>query len=87
MKDIEKTSVVDMVEEAFDVHREERRDEVLLSCGLDVVGEGESRVETRGVRASAELVEWHEFVLAEVVVDALGDDLLALGTNTDLLIR
>ena len=40
------------------------------------MGEGESRVETRGVGVSAELVERHEFVFAEVIVDVPSDDLL-----------
>jgi len=43
VENVEKTFVVDMVEEAFDVHGQERRDEVFLSGSLDIVGEGESR--------------------------------------------
>ena len=49
LKDVNETSVVDMVKEALDVHHKEGRDQVLLSCGLDVVGEGEPCCRVRGL--------------------------------------
>ena len=47
-----------------------------LSCLLDVVAEGEAGVQTRGVGASAELVEREEFVASELVRDPSRSDLL-----------
>ena len=62
-ENIQKTFMVDVVEETFDVHREEQRN-FLLACGLDVVCEGESGVKAGGVRSSSKLVERHELVFA-----------------------
>ena len=58
-----------MVEEALDVHGEEGGDQILLPGCVDVVGEGESGVKAGGIGAATELVERHEFVFADVVVD------------------
>ena len=39
------------------------------------MGEGESGVEAGGVRTAAELIEGHQFVLSDVMVDVAGHDL------------
>jgi len=65
-----------MVEETLDVHGEEGGDQILLPGSVDVVGEGESGVKAGRIGASTELVEGHELVFANVIVDASCDDLL-----------
>ena len=75
-EDVQKTCVIDMVEKALDVHGEEGGDQFFLPGCVDVVGEGESGVEAGGIGASTELVEGHELVFADVIVDTSCDDLL-----------
>ena len=68
--------VIDVIEETFHVKEEHAAFEAQAMCGLNVMEEGEASVQAGGEPATPKLGRGDEFVLNNVVLEALSDDFL-----------
>ena len=75
-EDMDHPIMMDVIKETLDVNHQERQNETLVACCLDVMGEGEACVKVQGIGTSTELIEWEEIIFSDVENEVFGNYLL-----------